>query len=310
MLWIKERIVLLMPVLMLLVIVLRYILPLKPDTPHIEKKFWIQKTYPNKKFNIVIAGDSRIYRGIASEIMELKMPNYSVLNFGYSSGSMSKLMLRETDKKLNYNADRKIIILGITPHSLTPNACLDGHLKQELSRKREEIIETIYFGFIKQYFPTTTPYYILKHKLGNSSKKSEPIYHQYYRRNGWVASWKEPEDTTEAYDSYRKVFNNNQVSDSILVELVKYIKYWRNNNVLVFAFRPPTTYTMRQIEDSLSGYNEEKIKNIVEQAGAKWIAVNQTKYHSYDGSHLRLDGAIHFSKDLTDEIIQLIKEKY
>lgn len=69
---------------------------LKPDNNQsvYEKDwFWINKTYPYKKFDIVIYGDSRVYRGISPEKFSEVFPSADIINLGYSSGGINKQAL-------------------------------------------------------------------------------------------------------------------------------------------------------------------------------------------------------------------------
>lgn len=48
------------------VIILKKILPQKINEYKIQKElFWVNKTHSDKKANIIVAGDSRIYRGFS-----------------------------------------------------------------------------------------------------------------------------------------------------------------------------------------------------------------------------------------------------
>ena len=69
------------------IIILKYTLPQKINEYKTKKEFfWVEKTHSNKKADIVIAGDSRVYRGFSTQdfIKELNT-NYTALNLGYSS---------------------------------------------------------------------------------------------------------------------------------------------------------------------------------------------------------------------------------
>jgi hypothetical protein len=213
-------------------------------------------------------------------------------------------MLTAAYEKLDHNSPSRTLLIGLAPHTLTPRAAMDEHYLQEKSRKKEEIIDARYFGAIKQLFITTTIYdlYLDIVKSFKKEKKVEDIYYQEFQSNGWVASWKTYDDPENALASYRSGFIGNQVSDSIFKGFLSYVKKWVAEGIKVYAYRPPTTIKMVQVEDSLSGFNEVKIRSAFEQAGGIWINVENGIYRSYDGSHLHKDAAIRLSKDLADYI--------
>ena len=64
---------------------------------------------------------------------------------------------------------------------------------------------------------------------------------------------------------------------------------------------------MVDLENKLSGFNEEEFKTNLSNYGGIWIEVNQTKYLSYDGSHLDYLAAKEFSKDVAKLIGPYIK---
>lgn len=101
-------------------------------------RFWIEKTHGvgDQKFDVLICGDSRVYRGVSSRVIAEKLTGYSVFNLSYSSGSYSDFMLDYIEKHLKEGAMQPILILGITPYSLTPKAAMDEHIRTELGRKR------------------------------------------------------------------------------------------------------------------------------------------------------------------------------
>ena len=54
---------------------------------------------------------------------------------------------------------------------------------------------------------------------------------------------------------------------------------------------------MVDLENKMSGFNENKFINKLQNNGGIWISINQTKYISYDGSHLEYLSAKEFTKD-------------
>jgi hypothetical protein len=287
----KERTILIIPILVFCIVLLKV---LRPETNEINtsimKRFWIVKTHTEKKFNLLVCGDSRTYRGVSPDVIEEVLTDFSVLNFGYSSGSFSAFMLEQIEKKLDVNASIKVLYLGITPYSLTPKAAKDGHIKEELGRKKEEIIEALYFDPVKRFFE---PYTISWDK-----KRDSVAYIQEYNTDGWVATDKIPPNPKEALPIYVKDFENNSVSDEIIQHLMLKVKAWSLIGVKVFATRPPTTKEMVELENRLSGFREEEFRKQFAAAGGIWLEIDNKRYKSFDGSHLDISSSISFSGDI------------
>ena len=47
-------------------------------------RYWVVKTFIQKNYDIILLGDSRVYRGISPAMMEQSMPGFRILNFSYS----------------------------------------------------------------------------------------------------------------------------------------------------------------------------------------------------------------------------------
>jgi hypothetical protein len=113
----------------------------------ISQHFWVQKTHGAGKYNLIVLGDSRIYRGISPRAMESILPGIRVLNLGYSNGSMSPLMFREAGRRLDWDNPVRAIILGITPVTLTPVAAENEHFLQEWNRPKDYIFVIYIYRF-------------------------------------------------------------------------------------------------------------------------------------------------------------------
>lgn len=269
------------------------------------KRFWIEKTHNSSRFNLLVCGDSRVYRGVSSAVVaEEAGKDYRAFNYGYSSGSYSSFMLDQIEMKLDNDADSKVIMLGITPYSLTPKAILDEHIQEELARKKEEILEYKYLVPIKRIFePMTLQQLFPKKDIDETAVVNAPVYHQeFYSRQGWVASWKIPSDSTSALTEYVRDFTNNKVSQVVEDSLIERVSTWTRHGIKVFAFRPPTTLAMVQLEDSISGFNQSRFVASLEQVGGRWIDIPVKGYISYDGSHLVKESALRLSRRLGEAI--------
>lgn len=287
----KERVITILPIVLFWIVALSYIRPeTNESNASIIKRFWIVKTHTKKKFNFLVCGDSRTYRAVSPDAMEELLPAFSILNFGFSSGSFSPFMLAQIENKLDFSASDKVLYLGITPYSLTPKAARDGHIKQELARKKEEILEALYFDPIERFFEP------IKINLGRPL--DSVTYIQLYKKAGWVATDKIPPNPEEALSIYLKDFEDNVVSEELISSLMSKVREWSGKGIKVFATRPPTTKEMVALENRLSGFKEGPFIKRFTEAGGIWLDINENRYRSFDGSHLDIPSSIAFSKDL------------
>lgn len=274
----------------------------KPISSKLQKeKFWADKTHSSKKYDIIVAGDSRVYRGIDPVTLSSNLEGLEVLNFGFSSGGFNPLMFQEIELRIKSKEKKRIIVLGLTPHSLTPSAQNNSHFLQELERDKNDVFKRRYLNPIIDVFDPIEPIELFYRM------DSGPGYYEDFKKHGWVASSRIPKNDTAALSSYQAVFNENQVQDTILETLYNQIKSWTTQGMSVYAFRMPSTKKMEALEDSISGFNEEAIRQKIIANNGHWIRIeNPYDYISYDGSHLRYDSAVLFSKSLSMYLISTL----
>ena len=80
---------------------------------NIQNKFWSKKV-DKIKYDLIIAGDSRVYRGISAQVLEDQL-GLSSYNLGLSSAIYDSKYLDLISHKID---NRGIVILGLTSHSL------------------------------------------------------------------------------------------------------------------------------------------------------------------------------------------------
>lgn len=278
----------------------------KKDDDLLYKHSFISKTNTDEKFKIIIAGDSRTYRGISPQEISKNL-KYEALNLGYSSAGFSELIFKIINEKLDTSSKTKIIILGITPWSLTPEANKNEHLTQELSRKHEEILADKYFFKIKNSFPALSPKFIFNKFIIN---KYHNNYQQEYMPNGWIASWYLEQNKYLALEDYVKTFKNNTVSKDIINNLNNQVKIWTSKGIKVYGFFPPSSFDMEVLENNLSGFSRTNFINEFINSGGLWLNVSKN-YTSYDGSHLEKNSAIKLSNEIAKLILaNTVNNKY
>jgi hypothetical protein len=274
-----------------------------PISSRVQKeKFWADKVHAKKRYEAIIAGDSRVYRGVDPNSLSDEIEGMSVLNFGFSSGGFNDMMFSEINSRLLKQAPQKIIILGITPYSVTPKAQENKHFLQEKNRNPKEVFARRYINPFLSFFDPITPKQLLQ------STDTISGYHETFHKNGWVSSYKVPSNPEAALKSYKNNFKENRVKQEVLKNLYQQISKWSGDGVKVYAFRMPSTQAMENLENALSGFNEQKIKEDIVTAGGKWLEIaNKFEYESYDGSHLTELSAISFSTYLGKRISENLR---
>lgn len=281
-----------------IIVLLGQFLPKNPDK-YLKDRFWALKVHNNKRYNFIILGDSRTYRGISPYEIEDILPKYDVFNFAFSNGGLNSQIFKAAESRLDEKQKPAIILLGISALTLNDISLPNEQYSQEVNRSKEDVLERIYFGKYFNYFSPVTPM-MIKNIIQGIKPKSN--YISIYHDNGWVESEKFPQDTLEALPFYEKDFTLHSINYQLLNKLCKQINLWTTKGIKVFAFRPPAAQPLITLEDSLGHYNEYIIKRSIEASGAYWIEVNPALYKTYDGSHLPKAEARKLSQYIANKI--------
>jgi len=270
-----------------LVTALSFVLP-KDDEKYLGELFWSRKTFAPAHYNVVIMGDSRVYRGLSPEVVESHLPGLKVLNFAYSNGGLNPTMFDAAEKKLAQNKKPKVVVMGISANTITDYSAGNQQYLQELTRPREEVLERIYLNPLRYWFSATSPEKLKQHF---SKKEEKAYYRNRYFMDGYVESEKYPVDTTTAIASYIDDFTNYKVDSLHMDAIFKQVEKWTNAGIMVIGFTPPVSQPMQMLEDTLGLFNEDVIKSGIEKASGHWIDINPNQFKTYDGSHLTIESA-------------------
>lgn len=270
----------------------------EPDNEELLKQMFIYKVHANKKYDLVVAGDSRVYRGISTDVIGNEL-NKTSINLGFSSGGFNKTMFDLIDKKLN-KKNGNVIVLGVSPFSLTDQAIENGHINRVKKLKNEEIIESLYLKMILNIFVPSDPITI----WNNIFKKDQPTNNYVQKVNikeGWVKSDNITPHPYYALPSYNHTFTNTKISQQTIDNLYNQIHQWTNMGYLVFGFVPPSSYNIEELERQYSVFNDNDFAQGFLEAGGKWISFDEL-YTSFDGSHLNSKSAIKVSNEIASAI--------
>ena len=117
-----------------------------------EKQFWATKIGWRNCADLVITGDSRVLGGVSPSILKKSLGNFRIVNYAFVGNRYVPEYLEIVKNVLNTQSDQKMIILGITPASLTEGPDNESHF-YDLSRltKRERFMD-IYISPSAKFF--------------------------------------------------------------------------------------------------------------------------------------------------------------
>ena len=253
--------------------------------------YWTLKTHPQKKYDVVIYGDSRVYRGVSPEKVSVGT-GLKAFNFGFSSGSMSMQMLDFAEQQLNMSGS-PVMIIGLTPHSLTESAFKDKQFYQEMNRAPYDLFQRLYIDRYLTFFDKIEPTDMFR--LNRTVQEN-------YRTDGWAECSSESIDLESGLKSYQKVFENNPIKVDGVKQFCDKIRHWTDRGIHVVVYRPPTFPKMEELENQLTGFDEKEIARQVESAGGVWMEVDKSAYQTYDGSHLMATSAVELSKRINEVV--------
>jgi len=278
--------------------------PIDPLVANKEKSnwFWSYKVHNKKTYDVVLVGDSRLYRGVSTSAMRSVLgDDFRIFNFGFSSGGINTQMIEAAQSRLADNSKNKTIIFSVTPYSLTMDSAQNKHYLNELIRPKEEVLQRLAYSPRWDFFKPVSPS-LLRYSIRGRQKKPAIMYYEDFYPGGWVGSRTVPADPDRALNSYVKTFTKYQVNNKLVVNLCEQIKKLRIAGIKVYAFRPPVSESMLSLEDKMSGFNQQKFVDSFQQSGGTWIDIPSTGYNSYDGSHMFKESAIRFSTELAKRI--------
>lgn len=268
---------------------------------------WVMKINWKHCADLVVAGDSRVYHGVSPEAMKEILPEIQVLNFGFANCAYTERYLRCAESVLDPSSARRIMVLGITPLSLTAGAAVRNEFLETLNKTGTQRFMALHCGWIMSLFKPIPVQELLDKKTRASRLNLRNPVRNYrcYYPDGWVAGYNDPENLQEGLDIYRGRFETNDfgpVSLEIIDGLIEQVSALRQRGIEVYGFRPPSSLAMVALENEKSGYDEITIARRFNEAGGIWLEFDPAKYASFDSSHLKPESAKQLSRDLAMRI--------
>jgi hypothetical protein len=276
----------------------------KMDTESLRnRKYWIAKGRNSNTYPIVFGGDSRVFRGLSPKHFSSEFNGIAAYNYAYWSNGYGKDYLEGLEAKVDSGADTRIIILGLSPHSLTRKAARSYHYLEVIKSSGENGLIWTGINRINEVF---TPFKALDLTAKIIGQAKPPNTRITYHSDGWVETYWIVPDTSHATDFYKDIFKDNPVDEEVIEGLLDFVGRWTRMGIHVVAFRPPTSYTLVQYEKEDGSFMEETFIKEFTAAGGIWIPMDIDAYQTYDGSHLDHHSAIRLSEDLARRIRELL----
>ena len=263
-----------------------------------ESSFWREKVKADPSHAMVLLGDSRTYRGANPEIIG-RILSLKCYNLGFSSGGLNEEMFRLAESKLDRSASKTIIVLGISPLTLSEEMRSNEQYKLISAQKdpvfkQEQLLQTFFTPMDHQRWRV-----IRKMRKEQEKRRNAP---KTFYASGWTSICQpfSQEKYDRGLEIYRIQMKNYAFSPQSLEELIKNVRTWKKRGFHVFAFRPPTSKEMEEIENAK--YDEKIVKKAFSAAGGIWLDFPVDAYKTYDASHLTTDCTRVFSRDLAIKI--------
>lgn len=280
----------------------------RPDKPigMYPNEFWTAKIAWRHCADAVITGDSRIVTGLSPAEMQKTLAGRRILNYGFAGNWYSREYLEAVEKVLDPHSNKRTIIMGITPYSLTKRTKVKGHFLGLKQQSKQDAYLNIHFAALINF---VEPMSFRDALLGLFSSLSSKRTRREYSADGWLAVNRQPRGERREVKRYKQIYEEQLVCDENIKNVLDFTSRWRKKGIRVYGFQPPTCQQMLELETRVSGFNKAEFVKAFEAAGGIWIEVDQCHYYSFDGSHLEDRAALEFSIDLAQRIYDIEQQK-
>ena len=292
-------------VFILAALLLATVVALRPSTDSGITKtlFWRHKLEADAIHSIVAVGDSRVLHGIAPELFadEGIEPG---LNLGFRGAALNEKLMKFAQSRLKEQGQR-ILLVGVTPNSFTPNANQSNGFEQE--QKNLSAAAFRFPGWLAKIVDQLQPSSLkeVKRIVAGKTKAKSECFHE----TGWIDTTHKSANEKEALRFFEHRFDQNEADPERVRQFHSMVKQFSDNGIVVACFRPPVTKEMAQLEDQRSGFDYIEFRNNLKEAGGVWLDASDSELVSYDGSHLDGESARKLSANLAAQIKQHLDDK-
>ena len=265
--------------------------------------FFMQKLEWEGDLATVVAGDSRVYRGVVPGELASQLPA-PIGNFGFSSAKYDREYLDRIRSTLDDAAPHRVVLLGITPFAFTTR---EAGFKDAVARNEARRVPLWWMRSVDldhALAPIDPSIFVPMVGRKSVDRASAGEYRQVFHRDGWVESDREVEDPHRAWREGLPPLAAAYETDPARIEaLLDAVGRWTGEGIVVGAFRPPVPEQTDVLESTLWGVDFPSLRAAIESAGGHWLdGGDPSTYRIYDGSHLDAESARRFTREIGDEL--------
>ena len=320
-------------ILAALLLVAVVVLRPNPDSGLSKTLFWRQKLESGQVNEIVAVGDSRVLHCIVPEHFSSQGIEPG-LNLGFRGAALNESLVEFAASRLKAQGER-VLLVGVTPNSFTPNANQSNGFEQEQKNlagttfRFPNWLSNIFYanqsdGSDQEQGNRTAIVIGRPNWLSNILDRLQPSSlaevnriargktkpkSEHFHETGWIDTTHASPNEKEALKFFRHRFDQNQADAKRISEFLSMVKEYSTSGILVVCFRPPVTTEMAKLEDTLSGFSYAQFKTDLDEAGGIWIDAEDPELNSYDGSHLDGESARKLSATFAIKIKQHLGTK-
>ncbi len=265
--------------------------------------FWAAKASWRHNADVIVAGDSRVLTAVSPAAMAEHLTGRRIVNYAFLGVGYERQYIEAINKVLATDGPPPMIVLGVSPRSLTEGASKQKWFGPEM---KKHFLQRQLLAHSSDVLQATRPidYADLMASLSLAQPRSERMILDYHA-DGWQSADMIPPNIELGLAEYATKYSEAEegpVRQKYIDQLLAAVKRWRAQGIAVYGFRPPSCAQMVALENRISGFDEASFVRQFQAAGGVWLPVSQTAYASYDGSHLDVRSAPVFSADLAKMI--------
>jgi hypothetical protein len=279
---------------------------LQPDTNHglFPDEYWARKGSWGSCADVVLAGDSRVLIGLSPAEMSKILGPKRIYNFGFGGGWYSPEYLQAVEDLLDPAGDSKMIILGISPHSLTKRDPETGDFFEIHRLSEQDRFMNTHFARLTYFFE---PRSFNDAMVALFPSHAQTRTHRTFCADGWISVHKEPCSISQSIKKYHGFYQKRIADEWNIANIMKAVSEWVCEGISVYGFLPPSCKEMYELEVKVSGFDQADFIARFEKAGGIWIETDPCAYYSFDGSLLQDFSALEFTDDFTRRLLELEK---
>jgi len=264
------------------------------------ESFWLLKIYQPPLFDMLLLGDSRILNAASPSAVAQTLSYPRVLNFGFSQVAFNQAYLDASREKLDPVSDRRALVLGVSPYSLTTKSDEENPFLQMHSKSRSEFLLLEALQGIRPYFDQVLDSPLDEYWRHFSRIEPGNLDREFYR-DGWNPVIMVTPTRGDSREAYQNMFQGSKVSPRLVRDLMETIRRWRAEGIRVFGYRAPTAEEVKALEREMLGFAEDAFAAQFREAGGTWLSL-PGDYELFDGDHMDKESAIRFSRRLAGAI--------